>query len=270
MNSIQKALMNSSLRGIISDSEIAEIAEEIAEEIEIVIENETEKTKEEFEDRISDLEDEVKDLEDEIKGMKNLELEDGTLHRQMVCEWILENIKVLDEIYIKNIDLSKIVKSVPHKRIVLVGRAASGKDYMRNALEGKSYKYGVSYTTRPPRANENEGKDYFFLSVEKFEEMIKLNMFYEYVSFNGWYYGTTKEQFYNDDVFIMTPHGISHILPKDRKHTLVLFFDIPYEVRKERLMQRSDADTVERRLEADERDFANFTDYDVKITNPNF
>jgi guanylate kinase len=270
---ITEVLMNSSLRGLIPDSEIEEIAEEIAEDIETLLENETEKVKEDLQTDIDDLHDEIKDLKREIE---TLEIEkctilDGSLRRVLLMEWIEENISDLDEICFKQLKLKDLLSlKSSHARIILAGRAASGKDHMRNALEKKGFKYGISYTTRPPRNGEIDGKDYFFLSVEKFEEMISQNLFYEYVSFNGWYYGTTKEQFYRDDIFIMTPHGISHLDPKDRANSVILFFDIPYEVRRERLMQRCDADTVDRRLEADDRDFSNFSDYDVKITDPNF
>ena len=157
-----------------------------------------------------------------------------------------------------------------HKRIILVGRAASGKDFARKKLQNRGYTYGISYTSRPPRSTETDGIDYHFLSKEVFEEMIEKDMFYEYVPFNGWYYGTSKGQFYTEDVFIMTPHGISLIDPEDRKNCFIMYFDIPLEVRKERLMLRNDADKVERRLEADERDFANFTDFDIRITNESF
>jgi len=157
-----------------------------------------------------------------------------------------------------------------HKRTVLVGKAASGKDYFRKVLENRGFKYAVSYTTRPPRAGEAEGKDYFFLEKEEFEKMIENGEFYEHVTFNGWYYGTTREQFFNEDIFIMTPHGISKIQSEDRENTFIIYLDMPYEEREKRLMLRSDADTVERRLVADEKDFENFTTFDVRITNTDF
>ena len=47
------------------------------------------------------------------------------------------------------------------KRIILVGKAASGKDHARKVLEAYGAKYAVSYTTRPPRENEVDAKDYF-------------------------------------------------------------------------------------------------------------
>lgn len=156
------------------------------------------------------------------------------------------------------------------KRIILVGKGASGKDHARKKLENRGFKYSVSYTTRPPRAEETNEKDYFFISESDFKTMIDKSLMYEFVNFNEWYYGTTNEQFYSDDVFIMTPHGISLIKPEDRKTSFIMFFDIDEDIRKERLMLRNDADRVDRRLEADRKDFENFTDYDLKVTDPSF
>lgn len=157
-------------------------------------------------------------------------------------------------------------------RIILVGKAASGKDHLRKILEGRGFKYGVSYTTRPPRPGEIDGKDYYFLEESEFQSLVEQGFFYEYISFNGWLYGTSKDQWnQTDDIFIMTPSGIGKIHAADRKHSFVIYIDIPQEIRRNRLMGRNDNnDSIERRLEADERDFLNFTDFDIKITDHNF
>jgi guanylate kinase len=157
-------------------------------------------------------------------------------------------------------------------RIILCGKAASGKDHLRKILEGRGYKYGVSYTTRPPRPGEIDGKDYFFLEESEFQSLIEQGFFYEHVTFNGWFYGTSKEQWYTtDDVFIMTPTGIRKLHAADRKSSFVIYIDIPTEIRRERLKQRNDNnDSIERRLEADDKDFVGFTDFDIKITDHNF
>lgn len=158
-------------------------------------------------------------------------------------------------------------------RIILVGKAASGKDYARKLLEEHmGMQYQVSYTTRPPRANEIHEKDYFFLSESEFKTMIDQDEWYEYVVFNGWYYGTTKEQFNKSGgVFIMTPTGLFHLSEAGRKESLVFYFEIDEEIRKERIgMRLGNADSVERRLEADRQDFANFSDYDILINSPHF
>jgi len=157
-------------------------------------------------------------------------------------------------------------------RIILVGKAASGKDHLRKILEGRGFNYGVSYTTRPPRKGEVDGKDYYFIDEMEFKTLIEQGFFYEYVAFNNWLYGTSKEQWYTtDDVFIMTPSGVSKLHAADRKNSFIIYIDIPTEIRRERLSQRNDnADTIERRLAADDNDFALFTDFDIRINDSNF
>lgn len=153
-------------------------------------------------------------------------------------------------------------------RIILVGKAASGKDHLRKKFEGRGFKYAVSYTTRPPRPHEQNGKDYLFISEQDFQKMIDQDEWYEWVSFNGWKYGTSKEQFEDYDLFIMTPSGLSHVTEEERKKSFVIYLDIDQEKRRKRLSERvMPGDSVERRIEADDQDFKDFKDYDVRITN---
>ncbi len=157
-------------------------------------------------------------------------------------------------------------------RIVLCGKAASGKDHMRKILESRGFTYGVSYTTRPPRSGERQGIDYHFISLAEFEALLEDDYWYEWVEFNGWYYATSNEQFLETcNLFIMTPHGISLIKPEHRSFTTVIWLDIDRATRTDRLQCRlMPGDTMERRIQADERDFANFSDYDIRLTDPNF
>ena len=157
-------------------------------------------------------------------------------------------------------------------KIILVGKAAAGKDHMRKILCSRGFEYGISYTTRPPREGEIDGKDYFFLSEGEFKKKIKNDYWYEWKEFNGWYYGTSHRQFtHSCNLFIMTPKGISHIDPVDRKECTIIYLNIPQEVRRKRLEERDmPGDSIERRMEADELDFADFTDFDIEINNDNF
>ena len=67
----------------------------------------------------------------------------------------------------------------------------------------------------------------------------------------------------------MTPIGLSHVSEHDREESLVIYFDVPLEYRKNRMYERGgNADTVERRIAADEVDFEFYTNYDVSITDP--
>lgn len=156
-------------------------------------------------------------------------------------------------------------------KVILVGKAASGKDYARKVLQERGFSYGVSFTSRPPREGEVDGVDYIFLSKEKFEEIISKDGWFEYVEFNGWYYGTSKLQWEVDNLFIFTPEAVNKLSKEDRQNCTIIYFDIPVEIRQERLASREmPGDSATRRIAADEADFIDFSDYDIRITNPNF
>ncbi len=77
--------------------------------------------------------------------------------------------------------------------IVISGPSGVGKGTVRNALfqrEGHNLIYSVSMTTRAPRTGEEDGREYYFISREEFEDRIKNNKFLEYAEFVGNYYGT--------------------------------------------------------------------------------
>lgn len=156
-------------------------------------------------------------------------------------------------------------------KLILVGKAASGKDFLKKRLKDKGLKIGVSHTTRPPREGEVDGVDYHFVSKSQFETMVENQQFVEYMYFNGWYYGQTVEDFTSCDVMIMSKDGLD-ILPEEyRIQCVVIYLDIDRLTRIERLNDRNDInDSISRRLEADEEQFKNFTDFDIRITNPNF
>ena len=102
--------------------------------------------------------------------------------------------------------------------------------------------------------------------------MEALDLWYEYVVFNGWYYRSTKSQFYeNCNVFIMTPKGLSHLTENDRNESLVIYFEIKEDIRRERMnLRQGNADSVERRIEADNIDFLNFSNYDILINQEKY
>lgn len=157
------------------------------------------------------------------------------------------------------------------KRLIIVGKGGSGKDYLRKKLEKVGFKYCISHTTRPPREGEENGKDYHFISKEEATKYyIETNVFYEYVIFNDWLYGTSINEFYSSNLFIMTPKGVEKLKPEDRVESVILYLNIDEETRKSRLESRRDADDVKRRLEADFADFLGFTDFDLEIKDPNF
>jgi len=78
--------------------------------------------------------------------------------------------------------------------IVISGFAGSGKGTITKELINRyeNYCFSVSATTRAPRPGEVDGREYFFVTREKFEEMIKSSELLEYNEYVGNYYGTPK------------------------------------------------------------------------------
>lgn len=158
------------------------------------------------------------------------------------------------------------------KKIVLIAPGGAGKDYLKAQLIEKGFTPSVSYTTRPRRKDEVDGVSYKFISEEKFKEMIDLNEFREYNCFGDqkWYYGTTKKDFSDSNLFIMTPSGVASLSKEERDSVTVVYLDIPEDVRYTRLTARNDADSPQRRIDTDRKLFENYTDFDVRITEPLF
>ena len=86
-----------------------------------------------------------------------------------------------------------------------------------------------------------------------------------------WKYGILKEDFNNSQAFILTPGEVRQLTPEVRKNCFVVFLDIERSIRESRISNRQDHnDSIKRRLDADEIDFKDFKDYDLKITDPEF
>ena len=156
-------------------------------------------------------------------------------------------------------------------KIVLVGKAASGKDHLRKRLMDKGLNYGVSHTTRPPREGEVDGKDYHFVTEEQFLNIVNEGNMVEYQQFVGWYYGMTRTEWDKADIIILNVEALDQLTEEVRNECTVIYLDIPIEVREQRMLERNDTDDSHlRSLAADEEQFRGFKNYDIKITNPDF
>lgn len=97
--------------------------------------------------------------------------------------------------------------------IVLTGSSGSGKNTIINEIEKDSqkFKYMPTFTTRDKRPNEIEGRPYFYLSKDEFQNKIKQNEFIEYEYIHNNYYGSSKvilEEFLGQDKVIIKDFGI--------------------------------------------------------------
>jgi len=83
------------------------------------------------------------------------------------------------------------------KLFIFSAPSGSGKTSIVKAILQKSpfLDFSISCTTRPPRADEMDGKDYHFISVEQFQQLIRDDAFAEWeMVYEGRYYGTLKSE----------------------------------------------------------------------------
>lgn len=151
--------------------------------------------------------------------------------------------------------------------IVLSGASASGKTEAAKMLMSK---YGImkaiTTTTRPMRVNEVDGRDYFFVSKEKFEEMIKEDLFVEHTLYNGNYYGSTKAQIADNRSVVIDLEGLKSYSSLNDKRIVTFYLSTSEEVRYRRMLERGDNEKdAQRRLENDRKIFAS-----NQIPNVNF
>lgn len=97
--------------------------------------------------------------------------------------------------------------------LVIIGESASGKTTLQEMLtndDSNTFKKVVTYTTRPMRKGEVNGKDYHFVSEDKFQQLIKNDFFVEHAKYRNWSYGTARKDCINakDGVAILTPAGL--------------------------------------------------------------
>ncbi len=87
----------------------------------------------------------------------------------------------------------------PGKLIVLTGPSGVGKGTLMRSLLQRHPElyYSVSVTTRSPRPGEINGKNYYFMSRSKFEQLVAQGQFLEWAEFAGNYYGTLREAVLN-------------------------------------------------------------------------
>lgn len=79
--------------------------------------------------------------------------------------------------------------------IILTGPSGVGKGTLMRSLLQRHPElyYSISVTTRPQRPGEIDGKDYYFISRSKFEQMVDRGELLEWAEFAGNYYGTPRE-----------------------------------------------------------------------------
>lgn len=168
-----------------------------------------------------------------------------------------------------------------HKLIVFTAPSGAGKTtlvrYLLQTVDVLAF--SVSATTRPRRANETDGRDYYFINKEEFVQRVENNEFVEWQEvYDGNYYGTLKSEIARlfaegkSIIFDVDVEGAKNIKKMYGSQALTVFIKPPnIEVLRERLKHRhtETEHTLEQRLAKAVRELACETEFDIAILNDN-
>ena len=162
--------------------------------------------------------------------------------------------------------------------VILSSPSGAGKTTLVKKLSKREkYKISISYTTRKPRVNEKNGKDYFFVNNQKFRNLIKKKKFLEYAKVFKNYYGSLRETVVSklvkgeNVIFDIDWQGTKQIKNKKLKFRIITIFILPPS-RKElfkRLLKRDQKDkkTANERMKQFRSDVMHWIDYDFTVIN---
>jgi guanylate kinase len=164
---------------------------------------------------------------------------------------------------------------------IISAPSGSGKTTLVDALRQyvPNLDFSVSYTTRPPRGSEQNGREYHFVTRDQFEEMIRRGDFLEYADVFGNYYGTARKVLEdaarrgNDvllDIDVQGERQVKRKLPD----AVSIFVLPPSRAELEsRLRKRSQSENVQseevirRRLDTARKEIENYPNYDYILIN---
>ena len=161
---------------------------------------------------------------------------------------------------------------------VLSSPSGAGKTTLTKKLaeNNTNFTISISHTTREPRANEINGKDYYFINNEEFDSLIKGNNFFEYAKIFDNYYGTLKEPVLKflslgkDVLFDIDWQGTQQ-LQKIKDLSLVAFFVLPpnIQVLKNRLSNRhkEQEKLIEQRMKKFNEEISHWKEYNYVVIN---
>ena len=164
--------------------------------------------------------------------------------------------------------------------VILSSPSGAGKTTLVSLLSKlDNFEVSISHTTRKPRPNEIQGKDYFFVTEEKFQRLIKNEEFLEYARVFNNFYGTSRTPVIDklnkgkNVLFDIDWQGADQIKNKKLDYKLITFFILPpsKDVLFERLSNRDMKDKLiaDERMKQFGRDVLHWINYDYVVVNEN-
>lgn len=161
--------------------------------------------------------------------------------------------------------------------IVVSGFSGAGKGTLMKALLSRydNYALSISMTTRAPRPGEEEGREYFFVDKDTFEDQIAKEQLIEYAQYCGNYYGTPRsyveEQFEQGHDVILEIEIQGALKIQERFPDALLLFVMPPSAQelKKRLVGRAteSMEVIEKRLKRANEEAAGIEKYDYIVIN---
>lgn len=162
------------------------------------------------------------------------------------------------------------------KLIVISGASGVGKGTVVKKMMArrKDLYFSVSATTRPPRPGEVDGKDYYFVTRERFQEMIRRGEMLEYDEHAKNFYGTPRAQVEEKRakghvLLDIEPNGAKNVKNNYPEAELVFIMPPSVEELERRLRGRNDTpeDQIAIRMERAKWEMAQRTWYDHVVVN---
>ena len=161
---------------------------------------------------------------------------------------------------------------------ILSSPSGAGKTTLvKKITRNKNFSVSISHTTRSPRPNEKNGKDYFFISKKNFKKLIKNKKFLEHAKVFDNYYGSSKDFVYkklkkgNNIVFDIDWQGTRQIRNKNLNFSLLTIFILPPSKQElaNRLLKREkkNLNTVQKRMKGFKKDLSRWIEYDLVLIN---
>ena len=161
---------------------------------------------------------------------------------------------------------------------ILSSPSGAGKTTLvKKISKNKNFSVSISHTTRSPRPNEKNGKDYYFVSKNNFKKLIKNKEFLEHARVFDNYYGSSKNlvikklQEGKNIVFDIDWQGTRQIRNKKLKYRLVTIYILPPS--KDELLKRlikrekKNMKTVKKRMKSFKKDLSKWKEYDLVVIN---